>query len=110
MVVNYYRPVLCQQSAIEKSPLIMIFMSDKESEILKKMKAAKKKRLKAMGFAVGSAAEFLRLSKDETRTEEQHTFPMTSKNWKTFRAALARPARVLPGLQRLFARDEPWSR
>jgi hypothetical protein len=85
-------------------------MSDKESEILKKMKATKKKRLEAVGFAVGSAAEFLRLNEDETRTVEQLTFPMTSKDWKTFKAALARPARVLPGLQRLFARDEPWSR
>lgn len=85
-------------------------MSDKESEILKKMKAARGKRLKAIGFAVGSAAEFLRLNEDETRTVEQHTFPMTNKDWKTFRTALARPARVLPGLQRLFARDEPWLR
>ncbi|MEO7799740.1 MAG: hypothetical protein ABIY47_18650 [Opitutaceae bacterium] len=74
------------------------------------MKAAKKKRLKALGFTHASAAEFLRLNEDETRTVEQHTFPMTSKDWKIFRTALARPARVLPGLQRLFARHEPWSK
>lgn len=74
------------------------------------MKAAKKKRLKAAGFAVGSTAEFLHLNEDETRTVEQRTFPMTSKDWKTFKAALARPARLLPSLQRLFARSEPWSR